>query len=250
MRQRLLRHAGWLAAVLLSNPAAADTVHMAFGDNLPPYILVQQDAGIEIDIVREALAWRGHVLEAHYMPMPRLPVEFVSGRVDAIMIDMGEDMTKHGGHYGAPPVLYDNVFYTLKERAIAIDSPKDIKDLRIISFAGAARRYPGWFGKLDHSSGYVERNDQSVQPMLLAMGRYDAALSDRTIFEYNLKQLATEQPVLAAKVLEVHPFVNVNPHNYRTVFRSARVRNDFNAGLAELHRSGRYRAIYEKYLKR
>ena len=40
-------------------PAGAATVRMAFGDNLPPYILVSSSSGIEIDIVREAPNYRG-----------------------------------------------------------------------------------------------------------------------------------------------------------------------------------------------
>ncbi len=36
--------------------------------------------------------------------------------------------------------------------------------------------------------------------------------------------------------------------NYRPVFRSKKIRNDFNLGLAWLKKSGRYNEIYDKYL--
>ncbi|MDR7305303.1 hypothetical protein [Rhodoferax saidenbachensis] len=35
---------------------------------------------------------------------------------------------------------------------------------------------------------------------------------------------------------------------YRPVFRDAKIRDDFNAGLAALKKSGHFKAIYQKYL--
>src|SRR5471032_521905 len=129
---------------LTAGSAAPASVSMAFGDNLPPYIMAESDAGIEVEVVREALAYRGHLLQAHCLPMARVPLTFITGQVDAIMMDVGQDMTAHGGYYAAPPVLYDNVFYTLKRHGLSIRKPKDLVGHTIMSFVGAARRYPKW----------------------------------------------------------------------------------------------------------
>ncbi|WP_367185310.1 substrate-binding periplasmic protein, partial [Rugamonas sp.] len=234
---------------LCAGPAAADDVSMAFGDNLPPYILAERDAGIEVDIVRAALAYRGHALHAQYLPMGRIPVTFIAGRVDAVMMDVGEDMHTHGGYYAMPPVLYDNVFYTLRARRLAIRAPADLQGRRIMSFVGAARRYPDWLGGLVHTPAYVESNHQSAQPLLLALGRYDVVLSDRTIFQYYTLLQKRADPGFVMPALDAHEFTTANPADYRPVFRDAAIRDDFNAGLLWLHKSGRYRAIYERYLK-
>ena len=45
------------------------------------------------------------------------------------------------------------------------------------------------------------------------------------------------------------PFTQVNPKDYRPVFRSAAVRDDFNVGLRQLKTSGRFQAIYDRYLR-
>jgi len=37
--------------------------------------------------------------------------------------------------------------------------------------------------------------------------------------------------------------------DYRPVFRDKQVRDDFNAGLKQLKETGRYKAIYERYLR-
>lgn len=237
-----------LAAVPAAGRAAAADVRMAFGDNLPPYILAERDAGIEVDIVREALAYRGHVLRAQYLPMGRIPVAFIAGQVDAIMMDVGQDMQAHGGHYAMPPVLYDNVFYTLRARHLVIREPADLKQRSIISFVGAAKRYPAWLDGLTHTPAYVERNNQAAQPQLLALGRYDVVLSDRTIFQYYTLLQQRANPAFVMPALDEHEFTTANPRDYRAVFRDPAVRDDFNAGLRWLRKSGRYRAIYERYL--
>jgi len=230
-------------------PARADTVRMAFGDNLAPYALPQADAGIEVELVRAALAYRGHVLDAQYLPMGRIAASFKLRQVDAIMLDVGEDMTAQGGYYGAPPVLYDNVFYTLKRRGLAIRRPDDLKLLTVQAFVGAAKRYPDWLGGIARSQSYTENNFQEAQPFLLAQGRYDAVLSDRVIFQYFVLQQKKHNPGFVMPEVVAHPFIQPNPRDYRPVFRDAAIRDDFNAGLAWLRKSGREQAIYDKYLK-
>ncbi|WP_229211545.1 MULTISPECIES: ABC transporter substrate-binding protein [unclassified Duganella] len=233
----------------LAGPAGAATVSMAFGDNLPPFILVREDAGIEVEVVREALAYRGHVLQARYLPMGRIPVTFKAGDIDAIMMDVGEDMTRYGGHYGAAPVIYDNVFYTLASRKLQIRTPRDLQGHSVNAFVGAAARYPAWLQALVHNRDYVENNRQEAQPQLLALGRYEVVLSDRSIFQYYTRLLRQRQPGFVMPALDEHSFTRADPNDYRPVFRDAAIRDDFNAGLAQLHKSGRYRAIYDKYLK-
>ena len=243
------RRIACLALLLAAGRVAAADVSMAFGDNLPPYILAERDAGIEVDIVREALAYRGHVLHAQYLPMGRIPVAFIAGQVDAIMMDVGQDMRAHGGYYAMPPVLYDNVFYTLRARHLAIRQPDDLKGRSIISFVGAAKRYPSWLDGLTHTPAYVERNNQAAQPQLLALGRYDVVLSDRTIFEYYTLLHKRADPGFVMPPVEEHEFTTANPRDYRAVFHDPAIRDDFNAGLQWLRKSGRYRAIYARYLK-
>jgi len=239
-----------LLLVLLSIalPAGAADVRMAFGDNLPPYILVQSNSGIEVDIVREALAYRGHVLRPLFMPMGRIPIAFMAGKADAIMMDVGREMGPAGAVYGEVPVVYDNVMYTLARRRLSIKKPEDLDKLWIMSFVGAARRYPAWLGKLEHTPFYVERNNQSVQPLLLALGRYDVVVSDRTIFTYFSRQQQKADPGFRMPPLDEHALPPADTRAYRTVFRDATVRDDFNAGLAWLRKSGRYAAIYHHYL--
>jgi polar amino acid transport system substrate-binding protein len=236
-----------ITLALAAQGAPAAEVSMAFGEKIPPFCFPETDSGIELDVMREALAFRGHVLRPRYYSFARVPVAFKAGEVDAAMTDLGEDMTSWGAYYGNPAVIYDNVFITLKERNLVINRPEDLKGLTVISFAGAARRYPDWLDAVRKAGHYFEQNDQALQVLTLDRGRYDVVLSDRNIFKYFTLQLKLNRSFKPKPVVE-HHFVKLNPLDYRPVFRDSAVRDDFNAGLKYLKDSGRFQAIYNKYL--
>jgi polar amino acid transport system substrate-binding protein len=167
--------------------------------------------------------------------------------VDAAMTDLGEDLAAWGAYYGNPAVFYDNVFITLKERRLSIRKPDDLQGLTVISFVGAARRYPEWLDAVRKAGRYYEQNDQALQVLTLDLGRYDVVLSDRNIFKYFTLQLKLNKSFKPKPITE-HAFTRLNPMDYRPVFRDSAVRDDFNAGLKHLKDSGRFQAIYQKYL--
>lgn len=235
------------ALALVAVPALAAEVTMAFGEKIPPFCFPETDSGIELEVMREALAYRGHVLRPRYYSFARIPVAFKAGEVEAAMTDLGEDMTSWGAYYGNPAVIYDNVFITLKERHLSITKPEDLRGLTVISFAGASKRYPDWLDAVRKAGHYYEQNDQALQVLTLDRGRYDVVLSDRNIFKYFTLQLKLNKSFKPKPVVE-HPFVKLNPMDYRPVFRDAAIRDDFNAGLKQLKDTGRFQAIYYKYL--
>ena len=220
---------------------------MAFGEKIPPFCFPETNSGIEIEIIREALAFRGHTLKPAYFPFARIPYAFKTGSVDAAMSDLGEDMSTVKAYYGDPAVFYDNVFITLKQRRLAIHAPSDLHGLTVVAFPGALKRYPMWLADVKKEGGYFEQNNQSLQVLTLSAGRYDVVLSDRYIFRYFTNLLKNNKNVRLRSV-ELHSFVKFNPMDYRPLFHDEAVRNDFNIGLKQLKKSGRLDAIYKKYL--
>lgn len=221
-------------------------LRMAFGERIPPFCLPQTESGIEVDVFREALAYKGYRLKPLFYPFARVPRAFKTGEVDATMTDLGEDLGRQGGHYGDSAVLYDNVLISLQSRRLRIQKPEDLAGLSVISFQGALRRFPEWLEPVHQAGRLVEINDQALQVRTLMRGRYDLVLSDRSIFRYFSLQLRREGEAL--QPVTEHVFTVANPHDYRPVFRDARVRDDFNEGLRWLRSTGRYKAIYEHYL--
>ncbi|WP_035057914.1 substrate-binding periplasmic protein [Andreprevotia chitinilytica] len=246
----MMRFAAMLAFLVFATigPAHGAEVKMAFGEKIPPFCFPETNSGIELEVIGESLAYRGHVLKPLYFSFARVPLAFKKGEVDATMTDLGEDLTPYGGFYGDPAVFYDNVFLTLKEKNFTIKKPDDLHGLTVVSFQGASKRYPDWLDAVKKAGHYYELADQELQVLTLNGGRYDVVLSDRNIFKYFTLKLKKEtgfQP----KPTQEHHFVKLNPLDYRPIFRDKSVRDDFNVGLKHLKETGRYQAIYDKYLK-
>ncbi|MFG6485449.1 substrate-binding periplasmic protein [Roseateles sp. BYS78W] len=244
-RRRLLA-GGSLLGLLPAAVAQPLELRMAFGEHIPPFCFPDTDSGIEVEVFREALGHKGYRLHAVYLPLGRIPAAFRNHEVDATMTDLGEDLARQGGHYGNTAVLYDNVLFTLAERGLSLKRPQDLEGLSVIAFQGAVRRYPDWLGPVREAGRYTEINDQTAQVRTLMRRRYDVVLADRSIFRYFSLQLKRAgEPLLP---VTEHAFTTPNPLDYRPVFRSPKVRDDFNDGLQWLKASGRYRAIYARYL--
>lgn len=229
-------------------PMHSKNVKMSFGEKIPPYTFPETNSGIELEVIGAALAFKGHELKPSYYTLANVPKAFENKLVDAAMTDLGEDLTKKGGHYGNPAVWYNNVFITLKENDIKINKPDDLKNLIITSFQGAIKRYPKWLEPVKANYNYFEQNNQKLQVLILHKQRVDAILSDINIYKYYTTKLEKEEKFLS-KPVKFHQFVQLNIMDYRPIFRDKELRDDFNEGLEHIKETGQYQAIYDKYLK-
>ncbi|UZE96616.1 substrate-binding periplasmic protein [Alkalimarinus alittae] len=236
----------YFVCFIVSPALYAEEVKMAFGEAIPPFSFPESDSGIEIEVIGEALAFHNHTLHPKYFPLARTPYVFKQRYVDATMTDLGHDMSLIGAFYGNSAVVYDNVFISLKSRNLKLESPSDLKGLSIISFQGASKRYPKWLKAPYEAKLVTEQNKQLTQVLMLNAGKVDVALSDRNIFQY----YSSQAEILGTTIKDVtfHPFTDVNPNNYRPVFWDKKIRDDFNEGLEHLKKTGRYQAIFDKYL--
>ncbi len=221
---------------------------MAFGEKIPPFCFPETNSGIELEVIGEALAHKGHSLVPHYFPLARVPYSFTTKVTDAAMTDMGQDLSKHGGHYGDPAVIYENVLITLKHRELKIETPSDLGGLSVMSFQGTLSRYPDWLAQPNKVGKFRAHSNQELQVKNLYRGRFDVVLSDRNIFKYFMLKRKKETGNPMQEVQE-HIFTTLNPLDYRPIFRSKKIRDDFNEGLKFLKENGRFQKIYDNYLK-
>lgn len=228
--------------------AKGAVVSMAFGENIPPFCFPETSSGIEIEIISEALAYKGHTIKPEYFPLGRIPWAFKNKLVDAAMTDLGQDMTAFGASYGDPAVVYDNVLITVEDRGLKIKTPSDLKNKTVSGFQGALNRYPDWLNPSQQNGNYTEESNQELQVLTLNSGHYDVILMDKSIFRFLTLKIQTEKNIKMRTVVE-HPFTKIVPSNYRPVFWSKTIRDDFNFGIKKLKQSGRFNAIYGKYLK-
>lgn len=64
-----------------------------------------------------------------------------------------------------------------------------------------------------------------------------------------IELLPERTSLFKAQATERHPFVEEDPEDYRPLFHDRQIRDDFDAGLEQLKRSGRYQQIYDHYLQ-
>ena len=238
----------WLLFMLFSSAiCSAKEVVMAFSHDIPPYIFQKENKGIEIDIITSALAQKGHTLKQLYFPLGRVPIAFKNKLVNAAMGDMGVDLSSHNAFYGEPAVIYNNVFITLSKKNISIKKPEDLDGLTVLAFQGAEKRYPKWLTKVKQENRFFSISNQLTQVKLLNLDRYDVVLSDRYIFKYFVKRLSLVSDLHNIHFDE-HSFSKSNPLDYRPVFRSEKIRDDFNQGLRKIKETGQFQKIYDFYL--
>ncbi len=233
-------------AFLPVHRVSAKEVTMTFDQTIVPFVLADQDGGIQVDIIREALAFKGHTLVAVYVSAKRMMHELKIGAVDAASSGSYDPATEKGFHYGIAPFSYRNAFFTLEERSIDIQKPSDIDDFRIATFQNAKLIWPDWLEPIDQKNNYIEVADQSLQPKMLEHGRVDAVVADQTIFAYYTRLLEKQS---GKKLKPTVAYSFTDPVSFPPVFKSEQIRDDFNEGIQHLLETSRHEEIFDAYLK-
>lgn len=218
---------------------------MTFDETIVPFVLAKDNKGIQVDLVREALSHKGYELIPVYVPAKRVMHELKIDAVDAASSGSYDPETEQGFFYGDASFSYRNAFFTLEERDINIQEPADLDGLRVATFQNAILIWPEWLKAVDQQRNYIEVADQSLQPKMLERGRVDAVVADQTIFAYYQKLLEQETGK-ALKVTRTYSFTD--PVSFPPVFKSEKLRDDFNEGLQHLLDSGRHDEIFNSYL--
>ena len=223
---------------------SAATVHVAFTREQPPYVLPGGQGGVEIDLVRAALAVRGHQLEVTLLPRRRIESMRNSTEIDAVATLRAKTDTPHR-YYSAPYITFQNVAITKASANLAISGWGDVIGRRVLAWSNARHDLGPAFTVVARSPGYEEYRQEQQN---VVFWRDDSAviLIDRLIFNWYRRELKGRFDTDAA--VDYHPLFG-RGSDYTVVFRDRQLRDDFNAGLAELKRSGRYQQVMDRHLK-
>ena len=234
-----------LAVCCFGNAALADKVRMTFSGT-PPYVIAETGTGISIDIVREALASRGHELEVVFVPTKRLVLEMELGNVDGTASVSGLEFDADKVFIGDSLFEFEDYIFTRADRGLAIESPSDLQNLTVVAFPTAKNIYSEWLGPAVDGGGYIEVADQISQIKMLYRDRADAVLADANIFAYLTNKHLNET---GEDRIPVQQSALVGSVGSLPGFTSEALRDDFNAGLAALRASGRYDEIFKGYIE-
>jgi polar amino acid transport system substrate-binding protein len=234
-----------LSFTIAWHPALARELKIVFLQYTPPYVL-DQERGISIDLMREALKPRGYEIVPVTLPIGRGYDLFAKGRADGtanILESSGLPI-----HYSDDFIRYHNKVFTLKTSHQTIKKISDLKEKKIAAFQNARKYLGDEFNKITVGNfRYREMSNQEKQTLLLLNGGAEVAVMDESVFHFFRGKLVAEGKV--SPTVEVDTFTLFPPTLFKAAFIDKKVRDEFNRGLADLRRSGRFDAIYREYLE-
>lgn len=246
MRWHLFLH--WWAYLLAANLAAwmasahSQTVTVGMGLNRPPYAMDGGATGLEVDIVREALAAAGLGMRPQQLPPARGLKLQRAGQLDVLLsVDEG---IGGDGFFSEPYLNYQNVALSLTARKLAIRRIEDLSAYSVAAFQNASLTLGPRFSAVARAhANYNEYSQQLIQTNLLFSERVDVIVGDRRILHFFSSQL--DPKIDVSKPVTIHQVFPATPR--KAVFKDADLRDRFNAGLKTIQTNGVHDALLKKY---
>lgn len=239
----MLAIAGALGFDARAQTPAMPEVIVGMGLPKPPYIMESGTAGLDYDIAKQAMAAGGYKMVGRSLPQTRALAMLRAGQLDG-MLSTTEGI---GGQdfFTDPYIVYQNVATTLTSRRLVLRQIEDLSNYSVVAFQSASMVLGERFSlTVSSHPDYREVPSQITQNKLLFTGRVDVVVGDRLIFHYFSNKL--DPQIDATKAVTYHRIFPESPR--KAVFRDARVRDAFNAGLKIIRANGAYDAIMTQYI--
>jgi polar amino acid transport system substrate-binding protein len=239
----------FLIFIISPLPCFADqTLKVAFGESLPPWVIPESDNGITADIIKETLEPAGYSIKHVYVPYARRLVTYKHGEVDAVC-DVNPNIIKDSNLDGFMSVIayaYENVGVSLKKNGYSFSKISDLADYSVVAWQGAKEAIGGEYADMaDKNKKYRELARQELQIKMLYAGRADVIQLDRQIFKYFRKKVSEEGKIDTSQPVDIFPLFGKNECGF--FFRDQTVQVTFDKNFEILKESGRYDKIFEKY---
>lgn len=235
---------GWMVLFSAVTMAEDHTIKLASGLTVEPYIIKEQDAGFEADIVKAAFAIQGYEVEFIYQPLHRTKASFQNKQVDGVLTIQSQYPEVSGAFLSEEYINYRNYAVSLSSKKYAIQTIEDLRPYSIVGFQQAHLALGEAFNKVTLDNPlYSESSDQKAQVNQLFAGRTDIIIIDIRILTYYRNRL-THNPKNQA--VSLHNLFESS--KYKVAFRLKAHRDVFNKGLKEIEESGLYDHIIDSYL--
>lgn len=210
----------------------------------PPFIIEENGAGLQLDIIREALSNKGYQVNFLHLPLGRNITAFQRMNADGV-ITLPNDYEHPGMHLSAPYIVYQNVAVSLAANDFSIGSVNDLSGKSVAAFQHAKK----FLGKqyretVSYSVSYREIAEQKKQIEMLFLRQAEVIILDLNIFKHFIK---TSNDKRFNKAFNVH-YIFEQRH-YAAGFRSEETARDFDQAIVKMKEDGSYQAILDNYLK-
>ena len=226
----------------------AKEVNFIFGLSLPPYVIQEASSGFELEIIREALAVKGHTLKPSFNSFSLVTQLLREKKADGAQRGNPDLVDGSGFFYAAnQTVAYQDVAISLKSNNFKIENLNDIKGKTIVSFQGASKFMGKDFSEaVAGNPKYSESANEDKKTKQLYANGLDVLVGDINIFKYYKNKVTgvdTRHEIVYHKIFSDHDIKTNHP-----VFIDKQICDDFDAGLKLLKSNGRYKEIIKKYI--
>ncbi len=246
-----------LIILIISCSAYASDLDIAFGQNRPPFIINNNGElqGLEVDIVRESLAYKGHTIKTKIpMPNARLAIAVAKMNFDAAAgVQYLDDNTFYSDNF----ITYINYAISRKKDNLAINNIADLTLYRAVAWQNAYRNlgaeYQQFFGPeatglyLDR---YSEFANQEYQNEFFWKARADVIIVDIIMFQWFRQALSkkydTNEEMVFHKIFNNDTQYQMNFKNEE--LKNEELKNDFNQGLKHIQSTGKYQQLIDSYV--
>lgn len=215
--------------------------------SIPPYVIQETNSGLELELLHQAFAVKGHNVSIQHLPLARTFHELKEGKLDGI-INIKEGMIDKV-FYSDVAITYQNCAIALENKNFNINSIDDLHTLKVVAFQRASFMLGEEFSRMAKAnSSYQEQARQIQQVYMLMKHRADVVVMDKNIFKYYLKQAYLQGKLTEKEMKQVAVCNKIfPPTEYRFAFLDAHIRDDFNLGLKQITENGTLAALQAKY---
>jgi len=225
---------------------AQQQVTIGVSPNLPPYVINKQE-GIELDIIKSALATQGIDVEFEFFRYSLLQKSLVESHIDGVVLSGAH---RDPNTFQSEQLLaFNNSVITFKQHKLSINTLEDLTGERVVSFKGATKVLGPQYSKATKTTAvYIEHTDQLTQVKLFLGGRYNILISDLRIFNYWRKQkkrLGRVALINQKSGVEYFPIFAPSPRKMSC--KNKLICEAFNRGLSVIKKNGLYLKIMNRY---
>jgi polar amino acid transport system substrate-binding protein len=227
-----------------SPPALAGTkpeLLVAISLDIPPFVMHNAAGGLEVEIVRQALADEN-------LRFIQLPYEQLQTAVkqQQAQVSVGVQPDDQAVYYSVDFVTFVNYAISKKADGFQIASVADLRNHPVLTWENAYLELGKDFEELfapqsPQRKNYLEVADQEEQVRLFWEGPGKVIVIDHSIFSYFSRKLGHAMNEVSLHAI----FPPLTP--FKVAFAEAAVRDRFNAGLAAMCASGAYAGLLERY---
>ncbi len=234
---------------VISN-ASADELKIGITYDIPPYIMNEGTAGLEIDILREGLKSYGYTFTTEQHSYKELETAVTKLGLDAAA---GVRYLDDGTFYSDNFITFENYAISKQKADMEIATVEDLVGLNIVTWQNAHRDLGDDFAKYfspniktDYIKKYHEEPDQREQVKMFWLGGADVIIIDKAIFIWLTKELSAEIDINDEPAYhKIFPLVT----EFQVNFADRQIRDDFNEGLKQIRKTGIYQKIFHRYLQ-